>query len=489
MTFPNMSIDVIDPGIGRTIPAPSAPLFTGMAYGGSVADDTLAQINDINLVRSEVGYGPLAEDIALALQQSGGPIWYYKHSVTAPTASGDMTEVSGAGTGDIAMSGTIRDDYSLAVEVVASGVAGVGTFRYCLDYYPDDEIATWSRVRTIPAGLTFAVPNTGITLTFDVGPATYPAGALFHNALATAIPTTVELGEVLADIPTSFLSPLWSVSGLQIDENTASALATAFQGHLTTLTQTYRYMRGIIDIGSEDTAANILLETEDWTGVRIVPAYGAVVRASAAPYEGYGYRRCSTQAGIAARAVGSLISTDLARTADGPDEGVVSIEFDGYVEQTLDAAQISTMRTWPGIPGFYFSGAKLKCSFGSDYTDLQFGRIMDVACRTVFTSQFPFMGEAFRVVSANDATEEHPEGSIDPLEAADIDAAVTQGLADNLLRPNNARGRPGHVTEVEYTIDPLYNVVTTGIVKSEVGIVPLGYVKQIDSSLYFTLGG
>jgi hypothetical protein len=484
-----MSINVIDPGLGRTIPAPDTPFFSGPSFGGSTAVLTLAQINDINLVRTEIGYGQLAEDVALALQKSGGPVWYCIEDATAPTAAGDMAEISGAGTGDIAMSGTIRNDYVLAVRITSAGIAGVGKFQYCLDYFPDDEVASWSRERTIPAGLTFVVPNTGITLTFDVGPATYPLDALFASELAAAIPTTTTLGAVAGIIPTSMLFPLWSVSGMQVLDATASALATAFQGHLVTLTSTFRYARGIIDVGSEDSSADVLAEAEDWTGVRIMPCYGAVVRAVAIPHEGYGYRRCSMQAGIAARACASLISTDMARTADGPDEGILSIEFDGYLDQSLDEAQISTMRTWPGIPGFYFSGGKLKCAFGSDYTDLQFGRIMDVACRTVFTEQFPFMGEGFRVVDADDATEEHPEGSIDPLEAADIDAAVSQGLSDNLLRPNNARGKPGHVTSFDYEIDPLYNVATTGVVKSEVGIVPLGYVKEMDTSLYFTLGG
>lgn len=488
MTFPNMEIDVIDPGIGRTQPAPDVAFFSGVSYGGSAAVEVIGQISDVNLVRSVLGYGPLAEDVALALQKGGGPVYYCRHDVSGVTASGDMDEV-GAGTGDIALSGTIQDDYSIAVRITSAGVAGVGKFQYCLDYYPTDGIATWSRERVIPSGLTFLMPNTGITLTFDTGPATYPAGALFTKAVATAKPGTTDLGDVASEIPTSMLFPLWSVSGIQTDEEDAAALAVSFQGLLVNLTNSFRYVRGLIDIGSGGTSANVLAEAEDWTGVRICPAYGTVVRASAAPYEGYGFRKCSTQAGLAARAHSSLISTDMSRTADGPDEGVISIAFDGYLDQQLDGAQISTMRTWPGKPGFYFSGGKLKCAFGSDFTDLQFGRIMDVACRTVFDEQFPYMGEGFRSVPEDEATDEHPAGSIDPLEAADVDASVTQGLADNLLRPNNARGKPGHVSAVEYSIDPLHNIVTTSQLKTEVGIVPLGYVKSMTTSVYYTLGG
>jgi hypothetical protein len=488
MTFPEQDLTLIDPGIGATQGVPDAPYMTGVAHGGSTPVNTVASISSLSRVRSDVGYGPLAEDIALTLSKRGGPVLYCIHSVTLPTLSGDMDEV-GAGTGDIALSGGNRDDYSLAVEIVTAGVAGVGTFRYSLDYNLDSEVdPTWSRTRVIPGGLTFAIPNTGITLTFDVSPATYPAGALFTKVMKTVVVGTTDLTGAAGAILSPTLFGLWSVSGLQATETAGAAIGAALQGHLETLTTSFRYARGIIDVGSLDTSANVLSESDDWEAARICPAYGTVVRQSALPFEGFGNRLCSTQAGIAARAAGELISTDLSRTASGADTGVLAIAFDGFEDQQLDAAKISTMRTWPGVPGFYFANAKLHSGFGSDFTDLQYGRIMDVACRTVFTAQFPYISEGFRTVEAVDASDEHPVGSIDPLDAADVDASVTNALDDNLLKPNNARGRPGHVTAVEYEIDFLHNLNTSETVKSSVAIQPLGYAKKFETTLFFSLG-
>ncbi len=411
-----------------------------------------------------------------------------KHDVTPITLSGDMDEV-GAGTGDVALSGNARDDYSLAVKITSAGVAGVGKFQYSLDYgLGADGASTWSRERVIPGGLTFVVPNSGMTLTFDTGPATYPLNALFTKTLLTNPPGITDLAGVAAEIPTNVLFPLWSVAGMLADETDASALAAAFQGHMETLTNTQRYCRGIIDIGSGDTATDVLGEALNWDAARVVACYGSVVRLSALPFEGYSYRKCSTQSGLAARAASILISTDVGRTADGPDGGVISIAFDGSENQLLDAAKISTMMTWSGISGFWFANANLKSGFGSDFRYLQHGRCMDVACRTTFEAEFPYIADSLRTVEAEDATEEHPVGSIDPLDAADVDASVSDALSDALLRPNNARGVPGHVSSVDFEIDFLHNLNTTDEIKSSVGIQPLGYPKKITTDLFFTLG-
>ncbi len=51
MVFPQYESNVIDPGIGAVQPAADTPLFTGVAFGGSVAVETLASISHPTLVR------------------------------------------------------------------------------------------------------------------------------------------------------------------------------------------------------------------------------------------------------------------------------------------------------------------------------------------------------------------------------------------------------------------------------------------------------
>jgi hypothetical protein len=157
---------------------------------------------------------------------------------------------------------------------------------------------------------------------------------------------------------------------------------------------------------------------------------------------------------------------------------VLSISFDGYNDETLDAVGIGTLRTWPGVSGFYIAKGRLKSPLGSDFTDLHFGRIMDVACRTVYEAQLPFIAEGFRTTET---------GAIDPLEKADIETVVNRALTDKLLRPKNARGRPGHVSAVRYTVDPAHNLNGTGQILTTVAIRPLGYANEIVTQIGYSL--
>lgn len=475
MTFPKQTLTVVDPGLGVSTPVADTPVISGKAFGGSGAANTLLVISSLTDVRPIIGYGPLAEDVALAIQQRGGPIFAVIHSDTSTPIAGSLT----GGTPVITIAGTPRDRYALRVQIMVGGALGVGQFRYCLDGF-DDTVSppTWSRTRIIPSGGTFAIPNSGLTLTF-------PSGTYVLNTVSTYNAEPPEIGTVdLASVATllqgmpSLQFFLWELAGSIATASAAATLAAAFGGQLAALTQTYRYTRGFIDIGSGDTKANVLAQADSWADSRIAPAYGMVIRTSALPFEGFGNRKCSAIAGVAVRAFASLISTDLSRFASGPDAGVLSILFDENGDQTLDAVKIGGMRTWPGEPGFYIADAPLKSPFGSDYTDVQFGRIMDVACLVTFQAQMIFVSETFRTVNG---------GTIDPKDAASMVAVVTQQLNNALLAPNNARGLPGHVSALSYAVDLTQNIVTTGQLKSSVAILPLGYAKQIITTLFYTL--
>ncbi len=144
----------------------------------------------------------------------------------------------------------------------------------------------------------------------------------------------------------------------------------------------------------------------------------------------------------------------------------------------MDAAQISTVRTWPNMPGFWPTQGYLKAPPGSDFQKIQYGRIMDTACAAVFRAVFPFILEGFRTQA---------DGTIDPLDAADIDTAGQNALTDVLLRPNNARGKRGHVSAAKFQVDRTVNLNTTGQLRTRTGIRPLGYPGTIVNELGFTL--
>lgn len=481
MTFPGMNLTIQDPGIAVVPPAATTPVISGVAIGGSGANNVVLSINNMNDVRSVLGYGPLAEDVALALQTRGGPIYCVKHTPQAALLTGQVTTQVGSGLVIPTIDGTPTDRFNLLITIVAGGALGVGTFKFSLDAFDADAAPfTQSQVRTIPGGGTYVIPNTGLTITFPSG--TYVAGDTFSLSCTPPEPTTTDLATVAALLQNTPALDfhLWLVSGSQPDDTTGAAFAGALSGHATGLTQSYRYVRAFCDVGSVDTAANVLVEAASWSSTRVSPAYGFQLYTSALPYEGFTFRKCSFSGHEAIRAMTVPISSDLARFVDGPMDGVRKIYFDGFYDQTLDAAGISTPRTWPGIAGFYIAGGKLNAPFGSNFTDVQFGRIMDIACRTTYEAQLRYEADFFRALT--DGT-----GHIDPRDAATIESQVSDNLADELTRPLNAKGENGHVSGFSYTIDQTVNIITTGQLVSKLGIVPFGYAKQINTTLFFTL--
>ncbi len=477
-TFPKQTLTVKDPGLNLTQPVANTPVLSGIAHGGSGVVNTVISVNSLDDVRPVIGYGPLAEDVALALSLAGGPVLAMIHNSVQDVSLSAVALTKLIGTGpSITATGSPYDRYSIRVEIVAGGTLTTATFRYTLDAWDVNSAAfTYSRTRV--SASSFAIPNTGITLTFPAG--TYVAGDVYTLVTIPQEVGTTDLALVAAvlEAAPSLDFHLWLLSGQQPDDATAEGVAVAFSGHLTTLTQSYRYVRGFVDLGSEDTAANVLSEAAAWTSTRVCGAYGYVLRTSLLPYEGYGNRKTSCASGIAVRAFGELISTDLARFASGPDQGVLKIYFDGFYNQLLDAAGLSTMRTWPGIAGFYIANGNLKAPFGSDYIYVQYGRVMDVACKTTYAAQLPYESESFRTTST---------GGIDPRDAASVERAVTQNLTDVLLVPLDARGDPGLVSALNYSVDLTNNLVTSGQLLTKVGIRPLGYAKEILTSLFFTL--
>lgn len=478
MPFPKQTLRIVDPGIGIVAASDDTPIITGIATGGSFAQNTLGSISDPTQVRSVIGYGPLAEDVALALSQRGGPIYFVIHNSADSKALSAVSLDKNGGSGPtVTVSGTPNDIYNLRVEIIAGGAVGTSTFRYSLDAFDKDAVPyTYSQIR--PTVASFVIPNTGLTLAFPVG--TYVANDAYSLTTVPKIPLTADLATVanlLISTP-SFTAPLWLVSGVQATATGGAAFAAALGGHLTTLTQTYRYARAITDVGSDDTMANVKTQAALWTNSRITPGAGYVLRTSLLPFEGFSTRKTSESSGLGVRAMRELPSTDLARVASGPDEGVLKIYFDSLSDNSVDAVGISTMRTWPGRPGFYFTNAPLKSPFGSDFTDLQYGRLMDIACETTYAAQFPYIAASFRT-QAN--------GTIDPKDAKRVEARVSQALTDALLQPNNAEGTPGYVSAVTYAVDLNQNLVTSRQLKTSVAIRPLGYAKEIVTDLFFSL--
>jgi hypothetical protein len=478
MTLPYLQETVLDPGLGLVAAVPNTPLVTGTATAGTV--NTLLSFSRLSDIRGTIGYGPGPEDVAKELAERGGPVYFMRGTAgTTGSVSGATAGSGNSGTATVGVSGIPTETFTGKVVITLGGTAGVGKFKYSLDAHDPTNIApTYSSEYTIPAGHTFTPVGSGLTFTFAAF--TFVAADTYDFISTPATQSTTNLGSIataLLAMP-SVLFPLWHHSQTTIVHTDASAMASAMSGHLTSLATQHRYARGILDIGSGSTSANVLAEAANWTSKRIAPFYGYHYLQSALPFEGFSVRKVSAASSAAARAARELPSSDLARFASGSLGGVLGITFNGSNDSTLDDAQIGTLRTHFGKPGFYIAKARLKSGAGSDFTDLHYGEIMDIACKTAYDALLPFLSESLRSTSA---------GTLNPVDGKTIQGAVNDALSAQLLQKTDARGAPGWVSEVKYVIDLTNAFATTKIVQGQVKIRPKQSADFILTNLGFSL--
>jgi hypothetical protein len=358
------------------------------------------------------------------------------------------------------------------VEITKAGALGTAEFKYSLDAGQ-----TYQEGIVTPSGTTYAIPQTGITLTFTAGTQnvgtihTFTATPPMYNAtdLATAF-------TAIAAVPTLEFDFV-SLAGRAASASAGATLHGAFQTQLAALASThFRHRRGMMDVGI-DTTSNVLSSYGSVTGVRVLRSYGTFRAPSAKPFPGWSKPHRSLVGAFAFAAARSLISTDLMRVASGPIPGCDAISHNEFTNEVLNAAKIATARTYPGYTEFFLTNAPLASAAGSDFRDWHLGRVMDVACDIVYRAQALFIGRTTRVLAAG--------GKLDPREASAFQREVQEQLDIALMQPTNAEGTRGHVTSVTYVVDLENNILQTGYFNSHVTLVSRPSIKRIKTTLNF----
>lgn len=480
MAIPSQILTVLDPSLGLVEPAPNSPLYIGYSSLGDTG--TIYSFSSPQTVRDTLGYGALAECVLRCLREAGGP-------VLAVRIDGDIaatkTVVTSSGLVTATLTGDAHFDSSVYIECTEAGALGTAKIRFTYNgilvgSLPDTVSVTipWSNEYTTPADGIFALTALGLTITFDDTPGDFAVGDTFSfSCTAPAAGATDYSGvsSLLAALPVD-TSLIFGADNYALAADSVAAF-DAMAGLLQDLENVYSFNRGMVNTSLTATAAT-KTAFADTADVRVTPCYGACLIQSAAPYEGFSYLYTAPLIVAAARAVRTLISTDLARFAEGNLAGVTYIFHDANTDKTMDSAGFLTLRRWPNASGFYITNGRVKAPFGSDYQYIQYGRVMDRACRLAYEAMQPFMAEGFRTIAS---------GAIDPLDAADVEDRGRSSLDVGLLQEPNARGTGGHVSEVFFDVNKTNNLATSGEVQTEIGLRPLGYARTIRQTLGFRL--
>jgi hypothetical protein len=186
------------------------------------------------------------------------------------------------------------------------------------------------------------------------------------------------------------------------------------------------------------------------------------------------YRRSAAWP-VAARLSQQDVRRDAARVRDdregGALEGVTRLYRDEYVTGGLDDARFTTLRTFPGKPGFFIANGRMMASPTSDYQYVQYRRIMDVACGINYLAMLDFLNDdAVRVNATN--------GFIHEVDARAIEAAVEAKLRSELTDKDR-------VSNVQVIIKRDANILSTQTLTETVRVTPRGYAKFIEANIGF----
>lgn len=466
-----------DPGQGLVQEATSTPFVYGPCTGAGAAN-VLESFNSIPDLLTAHPQGPAVETAAYILTHGGGPIRFMKSAASVAAALSAVTESGPAGP-DVTVTGTPNDFYDAKIEIVLGGALGTATFKYTLDGGQ-----TYSATLTTPSGLTYVIPNTGITATFTAG--TQVVGTIHSFTATPAMWNSTDLSAAMTVITSDFTPWDFFVGcGRHATAAAAATIGAALQSSLEGLITSQRWVRGMLDAGNEAQAA-VITAYAATTSPRLLYAYRGLRRSTPKAFQGWGTPMLGAVDGMAMLAARSLVSTHLGRylSHNLTTFGATAIDYDEEKTAALDAHKIATLRTIPGVPGIWVKKPWLKGADGSDFVRWQFGRVMDTACRTTYLSLLPFLNVGLRTQTRVVGGQTYL-GTLDDREITRIEDKVNEQLSAVLRQPANAEGTAGHVTDIRYSIDKTWNASANQSIKGEVAIVRLTYAEKFRTQLGF----
>lgn len=496
--IPTVSITVQDNGASAALSVPQTrvQLKIGCAVGGTV-NQPYATTSPTALQTQFVG-GPLVEAGGLVCQAGNVVIAVSCPIVTKGSATSVTATVPGGSSSavTVTLDGTngAWDTYYVWVKCVTGctiGVAG-GFVQVSLDAGRNwGAPIPLGTANTLVLGAPFSpvTPGgTGIQLNFGAG--TLVAGDYWK--FSTTGPLWNNAGTTAAY--NAFLASQFAVEGTgsnHIVGTAGSADIVTFQTALTTGASQYVYQRVIVELRDAlaPTAWGGSGETEaTWIAALTTQVSGDVAQPRVCADGGYyntpspyansaggapAYRRPlawshavkRTQIGLQRRA---------GRVKDGPYATILvspgSDPSDGFIyhdERTtpgLNAARIGSAMTWPKKgQGFFQCQEPLLSAPGSQFTELVIGNVLDAACD---------IGYQAGVEEVSDDLLTQSSGALDPVSLntfqGDIQSALNEGMTQTPL-----------VSSVTATVNPTWNVQSTGQIQIAIAVRPRGYANAI----------
>lgn len=463
---PSQTILVRDGGIGLPNDGAALPLVVGHSSSG-VANSLYFSTNP-NSLKDTLGQGQAVEQ-ALPLIDVAGGVLVLKTAATTAGAAGTVTKTTiGTSTGTITVAGAPYDAYQVKVRIKSTGALGVARFDFTLEAL--NASPEYSEELTVPAGGTYAIAGTNLTLTFvpGGGPVIFENGDTHSFACTAPQYTTSDLSAAV----TALLAALGSYNieqvvftGRSASAAAAATMAGAIATHMASLEARHRWARAMMDAGN-DTGANVKSSFAAFANARVAVVFGQADVPTINTRPGWGTPRFSASFVLFERAVGADLSENLGRVASGPLRCTAITADENTSQQFIESDKINTLRTHDGVTGFFPTNGYLKSASGSDFVYWDWGRVIDRVCRAVFVTLQPWLLRKVRIVL--DGT-----GRLDVRDAERIRKALETAIRDVVKGPT-VEGVPDmdHVSGFAVSVDTTNDVKTSRVIKPAVQLVP-----------------
>lgn len=491
MSIPSVNIVIADNGANAAInlPQSSVQVKIGPALSGSPINVPVATTNPATLVTNFLG-GQLVEAAGLVCA-AGGTVIAVGIPITAVgTATAVVATTPGSSTSVVTktLDGTngAWDTYYVRVKCVTSGTIGTSAgIQISLDAGRN-----YGAIISLGTAVTYAIPSTGITLSFAAG--TVVSGDYW--SFSTTAPAGSDSGVQAALVALG--ASQYALAGwgsMHIIGVTASGDVTNYQSYLNTLANQFIFTRAITD--ARDAAPPAAWGGSAETETAWISSLGTAFSASSA-------KRISVSAGfyntpspypnVAAgtpayrRPLGwsdSVRRTQVppqrrgGRVKDGSLSNItvnpVTDPADGFIYHDeranpgLDAARFMTAITWPQKQGFYICHENLMSPVGSQFTELVLGNVIDVACDIGYATGVNEISDDLRLTSTGTLVATDAIGLQNK-----IDAALKAGMTDAAM-----------VSDAYSAVDQAANVFLTNNIPITISIVPRGYVNAITETI------
>ncbi len=359
------------------------------------------------------------------------------------------------------------DAYSVIITMLAGGALGTATFNISLDGGNN----TGGQIAT-PGGGAYAIPNTGVVVTFAAG--TYVSADTYSFTTTTA-------GFSSSDVNTAYTTAFgnaaqWGFShlvGAASNASGAATIAASIDTLMTTAQTAYRFVWGIVECPTTEADSVLTAAFATFASARTMVCAGDIGGLS--PMNGRVLRRnCAWVVSAHISAIGAGEDAGWVGSAS-PIKNVVSLYPNGssttWDPTTLDANRFTTMRTFAGKQGYFITNGNMMAASGSDFNLVQRRRVMDIACATVRAALLFYLNGSVRV---NPTT-----GYIDERDAQAIEAKVNRALSDAVVAT-------GFASSSSVVLNRTTNLLSTNNEPVSVRVVPLAYLKTISVSIGFT---